>query len=185
MFNNYIRFLLFGILFLGIQEFWVSTLWGGSFFNFILAVIVTEITFLTLGYFLIKLFKKLFSERISNITTYVFSGLLGLILIEWIFMGYNLSHPDNGNLWSQFTMFTNWGGIILFAKIMLDNSNEIFKLKKYMFRFFISFTGFATFMGLLFLFINSQITFVVTYLATIIGYPLMNIFFIWYFIKKK
>jgi hypothetical protein len=81
---------------------------------------------------------------------------------------------------NQFVMFTTWGGAALFARMFTDESARG-NARTYALRFFLAFAGLATVLGLLFLVINPPLTFVVTYGAAVLGYPLMNVFFGWHF----
>ena len=113
--RNYIKYLLYGILFVGTQEFWVSVLWDGNIRSFILAVVILEVLFLTVTYILGKLIDKIFSKiRIADIVAYVVSGIIGLVVIEWMFVG---NTPDKLSTWHQFVMFGTWGGSALFARM--------------------------------------------------------------------
>lgn len=165
--NTYLRFLLFGILFVGTQEFWVTFLWRGELFYFFLAVVFMEIPFLTIMWFIAK--------KTRPWITYLVSGVFGLVVIEWLYAG-NLP----GGEASQFVMFTTWAGATLFALMYTDGRDS--KVKNYAMKYFLTFTGLATALGLVFFFANPQISFVITYWAAIIGYPIMTIFFIWYLI---
>jgi hypothetical protein len=179
--RRYIHFLLFGILYVGIQEFWVSVLWKGSLISFALAVVITEVLYLTFAFFVGKWIDAIFSKiRIADLVAYVVCGLVGLITIEWIFVGNRPGETEA----NQFVMFTTWGGAALFARMMTDSSANVVKVKLYALRFFLLFTGLATLLGLIFAVINSQLTFAITYVAAILGYPIMNVFFIWYFFIK-
>lgn len=176
-----IRYLLFGILYVGIQEFWVSVLWKGSIVAFVLAVVITEVIFLTVTYQLGKVIDTIFAKlRIADVIAYVVFGLLGLVTIEWMFAGNRPGQTEA----NQFVMFTTWGGAALFARMMTDGAENVEKIKKYSLRFFLLFTGLATALGLVLSVINPQLSFAVTYVAAVLGYPIMNVFFIWYFIRK-
>ena len=177
--RSYIKYLLFGILFVGMQEFWVNVIWRGNLISFILAIVILDFIFVSITYHVSKfLDKKL--PGIADIIIYLMFGIIGLVFIEWI-LWTNAPGQTEAN---QFVMFTTWAGTAIFARIFTDKSNNLEKIKKYLFRYFIFLTGTATLIGIIFLAINPQISFIVTFLAANIGYPLMIPFFIWYFIKK-
>ena len=179
--RSLIRFLSFGILYVGIQEFWVSVIWRGDLAAFFLAVAVTEVLFLLFAYFVGKLVDRLFSWlRVADIVAYLLFGAVGLVTIEWIFAG-NLPGKTEAN---QFVMFTTWGGAALFARLFTDRAPYLERVRKYALASFLAFVGVATALGITFSVSNSSFAFAATYIAAIFGYPAMNVFFIWFFIRK-
>jgi len=177
--RNFKKYLLFGILYVGIQEFWVSVIWRQDIVSFILAVVITETLFLSFTFYAGKTLERFVSPRFVDFFTYLVSGIVGLATIEWYFAG-NAPGQTEAN---QFVMFTTWGGAALFARIQTDNLVDS-KMKKIILRLFLVFSVPATVLGLLLLFVNPPLSFAVTYVAAVLGYPLMNILFVWFFIKK-
>lgn len=93
-------------MFVGIQIFWVSVIWRGDIFGYVLEVIITDVLFVTFTYFLVKLIDNIFSKfRIADVIVYLLSGVIGLVIIEWMFAG---NFPGKTEA-SQLTMFTTWG----------------------------------------------------------------------------
>ena len=184
--RNYLKFVLYGILVVGIQEFWVSYVWRNDIKSFLMAVIILEVLFLTFAFHFGKLIDKLFTKlRIADLIAYLIFGLVGLIVIEWFFAG---NWPGSGR--NQFVMFSTWGGAALIARLFTDNSYDLKNVKKYFLKFYIPFAAIVTVLALIF---PSTLTFspekvsasfAITYLAANWGYPLMNIFYIWFIIKK-
>ncbi len=175
--NNYLRFLLFGLLFIWVQTFWVSVIWRGEIISYILELLITDTIFVSIWFHINKIFKK---YNINDLFLYLLFWIIGLVIIEWIFAG-NFPGQTEAN---QFVMFTTWWGTILFAKMFTEKSIELVRLKKYTFNYFLSFTWIATLISLIFLIINPEISFVITYIAAIIGYPIMTVFFLIYLFKK-
>ena len=99
--------------------------------------------------------------------------------IEWLYAG-NVPGETEAN---QFVMFTTWGGAALFARMFTDESARG-NARTYALRFFLLFAGSATVLGLLFLIIDPSLSFAVTYVAAVLGYPLMNVFFGWHFASQ-
>jgi hypothetical protein len=158
------------MLYVGVQEFWVSVLWRGDIRSFLLAVIITEGVFLAVTLYLGK-----FLDRALHRT-----GVADLVAsIEWLFAG-NVPGRTEAN---QFVMFTTWGGAALFARMFTDESARG-NARTYALRFFLLFAGSATVLGLAFLLVNPRLSFAVTYVAAILGYPLMNVFFGWHFASQ-
>ena len=177
--GKYFKFLLLGILFVGTQEFWVSFIWRGEFASFALAVLITETLFLTVAFFLAKLFRRIPGPRFSSLALYLSMGLIGLVVIEWIIVG-NLPGQTEA---SQIVMFPTWGGSAIFALILTDeNANE--KLKRFMVLTFAILAAIATIVSLILMSVNPQLSFALTYLTAITLYPCMNIFYIWHFIGE-
>jgi hypothetical protein len=164
----------------GTQEFWVSVLWRADIRSFLLAVIITEGLFLTFTLWLGNLLDRLlYRTGVADLVAYVLFGGVGLLAIEWLFAG-NVPGSTEAN---QFVMFTTWGGAALFARMFTDESARG-NARTYALRFFLVFAGLATVLGLLFLAINPPLTFAVTYVAAVLGYPLMNVFFAWHFARQ-
>ncbi|MBC8877097.1 MAG: hypothetical protein H8E44_47315 [Planctomycetes bacterium] len=82
----------------------------------------------------------------------------------------------------QLTMFTTWGGGVVFARMFTDKSPELDRVKRISLRYFLTLIVTASVIATIFKFINFRITFAVTYLAALFGYTFMNVFFIWLFV---
>jgi hypothetical protein len=191
--RNYLKFLLFGILFVGVQEFWVSVLWKlGTeslttlLFNFFLAVVITEVLFLTVAFYGGKLIDKMFSKlRIADLVSYIVFGMLGLIVIEWVYMG---NVPGSGR--NQFVMFSTWGGAALIARLFTDESIYLEKIKFVFLKTFIPFAVIFTIFGIIIpstiLITPEQValSFFLTYNGANFLYPLFNIIYLWFFVNK-
>ena len=177
--RNFKQYLFFGILYVGIQEFWVSVIWRQDIVSFILAVVITETLFFSFTYYAGKTLERFVSPRFVDFFAYLVFAMVGLATIEWYFAG-NVPGQTEAN---QFVMFTTWGGAALFARIQTDNLVDP-RTKKIILRLFLAFSVPATVVGLLLLVVNRQLSFAVTYVAAILGYPLMNILFVWFFVKK-
>jgi len=179
--NRFGKYLLFGLLFIGFQTFWVSVIWRNDITGFILELVITDVLFLIVNYFAGIILDKFIPRKgLSDLLIYFFAAFLGLVVIEWIFVG---NFPGETEA-SQFVMFTTWGGAAFFARMFSYKSSNLIKIRKYTFLFFVTFAGIATVLGLLFLAVNPKTSFVITYYAATVGYPLMVPFFIWYAMKK-
>ena len=145
----------------------------------LLAILVLETGFFTLGFLLGKVIDSRFpSLRYNDLVVYFVMGLMGLILIEWLFVGnWPWVQPT-----IQLTMFTTWGGGVVFARMFTDKSPELDRVKRISLRYFLTLIVTASVIATIFKFINFRITFAVTYLAALFGYTFMNVFFIWLFV---
>ncbi len=168
---------MYGLLFIGVQTFWVSVIWRGDIRGYILELLITDILFVT-GTFMAG--RMLFSFRGADVLIYLLAGFAGLVIIEWLFAG----HWPGKTEASQFVMFTTWAGISAFARMMTDTSQNIQMVRSATFLFLLCLGGGGTITGLLLKAVNSPLVFKVTYLAANIGYPLMMPFFIVYFVQK-
>ncbi len=175
------KFLLNGIIFIGIQEFWVSFIWNLNLVSFLMAVIILEVAFLFIAYILNKNLRRIFENQSrADLVSYITMGLLGLIGIEWIYVGNWTLQP-----WLQLTMFSTWGGSALFAIIITDENDEIIQFARKFKKWFIIIVGITTILGLLLLFANSELAFILTYLVANTLYPLLNIVYFKYFRLKS
>ncbi|MBL7041496.1 MAG: hypothetical protein ISR77_22875 [Pirellulaceae bacterium] len=177
--RSYLRFVATGWLFVGTQEYWVAFLWRNDLIGMLLAILVLETGFFTLGFLLGKVIDSRFpSLRYNDLVVYFVMGLMGLILIEWLFVGnWPWVQPT-----IQLTMFTTWGGGVVFARMFTDKSPELDRVKRISLRYFLTLIVTASVIATIFKFINFRITFAVTYLAALFGYTFMNVFFIWLFV---
>ncbi len=108
----YLKFIAFGGLFVGVQEFWVSYIWRGDLTAFLLAVSLTEPGFLTLAY---GLHRRL-PVRFQALALFAIMGSLGLFGIEWWLVG----NTPGGSEANQLVMFATWGGAAVFALLQTD-----------------------------------------------------------------
>lgn len=177
--KDYFRFITTGWLFVGTQEYWVAFLWRDNLRGMLLAILVLETGFFTLGFLLSKAIdSRLPSFRYNNLVVYIVMGLVGLVLIEWLFAGnWPWVHPT-----TQLTMFTTWGGGVVFARLVADKSPERERVKRTSLCYFLILVITASVVATIFKFVNVKVTFAVTYLAALIGYTFMNVFFIWLFV---
>lgn len=177
--RSYLRFIATGWLFVGTQEYWVALLWRNNLLGMLLAILVLETSFFTLGFLLGKAIDSRFpSLRYNDLIVYIVMGLVGLVLIEWLFVGnWPWVQPT-----IQLTMFTTWGGGVVFARMITDKSPELDRVKRISLRYFLTLIVTASVIATIFKFIDFRITFAVTYLAALFGYTFMNVFFIWLFV---
>jgi hypothetical protein len=179
MSRSYLRFVATGWLFVGTQEYWVAFLWRNNLLGMLLAILVLETSFFTLGFVLGKAIDSRFpSFKYNDIIVYIVMGLVGLVLIEWLLVGnWPWVHPT-----TQLTMFTTWGGGVVFARMITDKSPELDRVKRISLRYFLALIVTVSVIATIFKFIDFRITFAVTYLAALFGYTFMNVFFIWLFV---
>ena len=176
--RNYLKYLAFGILFVGVQEFWVSVIWRGEIMGFVLAVLITEVAFFSFTYFCGMLLERFFGHtRFLEPVAYLIFGLSALIIIEWYFMG-NLP----GGEASQFVMFSTWGGAAVMARIFTDEGVGLQRLRKIILATYLPFAVLFTVLGLILP--SQELRFAVTYLAAVNGYVALNIFYLIFFWKK-
>ena len=136
-------------------------------------VIGFDFLYIVFAFFSTKIFDRL---RFADIIIYIVYGFFGLFFIEWFLIGNSpLQNPDA----NQFIMFSYWGGAVLTARIFTDEKTR--KLKKAILWFFIPYSIISIIGGNL-IPLNERLGPIV--LMAIIGYGLMNIFYILYFIKK-
>jgi hypothetical protein len=177
--RSYLRFITTGWLFVGTQEYWVAFLWRDNLRGMLLAILVLETGFFTLGFLVSKAIdSRLPSFRYNNLIVYIVMGLGGLVLIEWLFAGnWPWVNPT-----TQLTMFTTWGGGVVFARMFTDKSPGRDRVKRMSLCYFLILVITASVVATIFKFINFKVTFAVTYLAALFGYTFMNVFFIWLFV---
>ena len=168
-------YLIAGLFFSLVMEFMFQVQIQNNVVGFLMTPII-QIPFLLLAYFTSKFIFK--NSRFREIMIYVIYGLIGLFIIEWLYVGNTpWGNPDA----TQFIMFSYWGGAVIFARILTDKDKLVKKLKKWTLNYFIIYSLIAIFLGFLIPF-NERLGIIV--LMAIVGYGLMNIFYIWYFVKK-
>ncbi|HIP24611.1 MAG TPA: hypothetical protein EYG79_13620 [Rhodobacteraceae bacterium] len=158
---RYLKFLSFGILFVGLQEFWVSYIWRGDFRSFVLAITITEGLFLSIAFAL----RRWLPLRFEALGLFIIMGLLGLVGIEWLLVGNTPSQSDA----SQIVMFATWGGAAVFALLQTDKAAPK-RLKRFAFWAFLVPALLATLAALA---TGQETAFAITYLTAITLYPLM------------
>lgn len=176
--RNKFKYLLFGVLFVGIQEFWVSVIWRGDFVGFVLAVLITETVFFTFTYLCGLLFERqLKGSRLIEPILFVVFGVTGLVVIEWWFVGNTPSSEA-----SQIVMFSTWGGSAIMARIFTDQDARLNRLRKLILMTFVPVAALATLLGLTLP--THEMRFTVTYLTANFGYLALNVFYLMFFIQK-
>ena len=111
---------------------------------------------------------------------------------NWIGIHDNLRTPRAGNVpggqASQIVMMSTWAGSVMMARLFTDPTLSLVRFKKIVLRIFLILVIPVTLLGLLLANSSgnglSNPGFVITYFAANIGYPLMNIFWIIFFVKK-
>jgi hypothetical protein len=173
-------YLLHGLFFLLVMEFMfkiqIQNKPGDFFF-----VLIIELPFLLLAYFTSKRVFK--NSRKRELWIYLIYGLIGLIFIEWIFVGNTPFVLPN--LLYQFMMFSYWGGAVVFSRILTDKNDSVKKIRTWTLRYFVIYSIIAITFGFLVPSGTLEQRMIPILLMAIAGYGLMNIFYIWYFVKSS
>lgn len=115
--KKYILYLLWGLLFVLPGEFFLQILIHHGGHNVLKNTLVSYIVFLTIVVIFSRVFKKIFKGKAGFVLgQYLFWGVIGLIVVEWILL--ENSPIGNPNA-SQLGMFTWWGMISIFPIIFM------------------------------------------------------------------
>jgi hypothetical protein len=118
------------------------------------------------------------NSKLNEFWIYLFYGLIGLFIIEWVYVGNSPWANPNAN---QFIMFSYWGGSIIFARIISNKTESVQAIRKWTKRYFIIYSILAITLGFL-IPQDQRLTLIV--LMAIIGYGFMNVLYFLYFVKR-
>ncbi|MFA5992568.1 MAG: hypothetical protein WC796_02600 [Candidatus Pacearchaeota archaeon] len=176
--KNFLIYIIVALVFFAVMEFMFSVLIRGDLSNFF-GSIVFNLVFVIFVFFSSKLIDLAFRKSwVADVVVYFVYGFVGL-MIEWFIIG---NSPWQNPLASQVTMFSYWAGAIIMARIFTDDSKKLKSLKRGTLLFFVPYAFISIAAG--FLIVNYEWRFAVLIWLAIIGYDLMNIFYLWYFVKK-
>ncbi len=168
--------MLTGLFFLLVMEFMYKIQIFGDMGAFLFTPVI-QIPFLAFAYFTSGFFdERLGMKDWKEPFYYIIYGLIGLIPVEWVLCG---NSPWGNPQAVQLIMFTYWGGSVVFSRMVVDPS--VGKVKRWTSGYFLLFTSAAFVLGFL---IPEGDRFGWVILMSLIGYGLMNVFFVWYFLKK-
>ena len=97
----------------------------GNLIGFFMTPII-QIPFLLTSFYISNFLEKKLQAKIIEPLIYFITGMLGLIVIEWIYVGHT---PWGSDAW-QLLMFIFWGGAVVFSRIITDVNTNINKLRK-------------------------------------------------------
>ncbi|MFH1425196.1 MAG: hypothetical protein ABIG28_00500 [archaeon] len=177
---NFFKYILIGLLFASVGEgliwFFVGDVRGYVFATFMYACI------LVVAFFFGKLIDKLIKKKaVTDIVYFLLFGFIGL-MTEWAIGNSPWSNPNAG----QFSMFVFHATTYFMPRLFLDKRKWVGKIKKWILRYFVIYF-ILVFLGLFF-FVRSlppdQIVGWLAFLSFIVGYNVLVIFYLWYFIKN-
>lgn len=110
-----LKFIVVGLVFAGIGEYWFSVLIRGDVANFVGSIVFNTI-YLTAAYG-VSLLGIRASGRVTVTSFGIASGIAGL-MIEWFLIG---NSPWGNPQASQTTMFAYWAGMVMMPLIYTDD----------------------------------------------------------------
>ena len=167
-----IQYIIIGLVFATVVEVINMGILGGNWFGMVKTLLIVYSLFIMIGY-------KLRNTR--PVIQFAIMGALGLILIEWIFIGT----PPSGAQ-SIVTLFIFQGGIFIYwatvgvaPRLFLDESESVRNIKKGFTWFYFGWFAMVYLVGLVFTVGNIRFVFMQT--ASALGHLILLRFYIAYF----
>jgi len=162
----FIKFILVGLLFSFLGEFVLKILWNNDPGAFLRTILIYTLLLAAL-YFINKILDYNISNKFRlNLIYYLISGLLGLVVIEWIILG-TISNP----IPIQVGMFAFWTVTFMMPRLFTSDSPNLDKIKKSALKFYLWYTTGTILVGLL-LPSESKVFFLAWFMT--IGYIFLN-----------
>lgn len=111
------RYILLGVASMASAEFQGNVLLRGSLINFFLAMVVVYATLSAIAY---QIGRHIRSEH-ANLWFYAVGGLFGMVIIEWILIGF---YPGSGKSGIHAAMFTNWAAVFTVPRLFTAEPTE-------------------------------------------------------------
>ncbi|MFH1308345.1 MAG: hypothetical protein ABIH72_05835 [archaeon] len=172
--NKFFKFIIIGILFATVAEFVLNILILKNINSYLFTFII-YFTLLTFAYFLGKIINKI-RKPYSEILYYIIASTFGL-MFEWFLLG---NAPWLNLDANQIGMFSFWAAVFMMPRIFCLKNENLNKLKKYIKVYFIIYAIILILLG--FIIPESSKIFILTLVITL-GYTIMNVFYLWFFIK--
>ncbi|KYK38097.1 MAG: hypothetical protein AYK18_17765 [Theionarchaea archaeon DG-70] len=182
--NKTLKFILIGLVFAGVEEFLTIALIKEDLSGFFIVMVLVFPLYLTIVYFSSKIIDYFWRREIADVIHFFTYGIMGL-MIEWFLIGLSPwsnpeAHPGTMLIF-QVGMFSFWATLSFVPRIFIDGRKKFNKIKKKMLKFYVSYFTIVYVIAFL---LPVYARFVILILLIIVGYSLMNIFYLQYFLKS-
>ncbi|MGD2250173.1 MAG: hypothetical protein PVF58_17350 [Candidatus Methanofastidiosia archaeon] len=182
--NKILKFILMGVVFAGVEEFLTIALIKEDLSGFFIVIMLFFPLYLTIVYFSSKIINYFWRKEFADIIHFFTYGIAGL-MIEWFLIGLSpWSNPEahpGAMFFFQVGMFSFWATVSFVPRMFIDERKKFNKIKKTMLKFYVSYFVIVYIIAFL---LPVYARFVVLILLIIVGYGLMNIFYLQYFLKS-
>lgn len=111
------RYVLLGVASMASAEFQANVLLRGTFIGWVLAMVVVYAGLSAIAWLIGQ---KVQSEH-ADLWFYAVGGLFGLVIIEWIFIGF---YPGSGKPGIHAAMFTNWAAVFTIPRLFTTEPTQ-------------------------------------------------------------
>ena len=182
--NKVLKFILIGLVFAGVEEFLTIALIREDFLGFFTVILLVFPIYLILVYFSSTFIDYFWGRETADVVYFFTYGTTGL-LIEWFLIGLSPWSNPEANPGAMFIfqigMFSFWVTISFVPRIFIDERKQFNAIKKTMLKFYVSYFVVTYIIASI---IPPHLRFVVLIPLIIVGYSLMNIFYLLYFTKS-
>jgi len=175
--NRFIKFILIGLLFASVGEFATSYFAKQDVLAYFLASFMYGVI-LVFAYFGDKFIDKVIKKKaVADIVYFLIFGFIGL-MTEWAIGNTPWGNPQA----SQFSMFMFHVTTYFAPRFFLDKREWVGKIQRAFLKYFIPY--FVVSYIVFFLLPQAYLLFWVVVLCFLIGYNVLIVFYLWYFIKN-
>lgn len=179
-----LKFILIGLIFAGVEEFLTIALIKKDLSGFFNVMVLIFPTYLTIVFFSSKIIDYFWRREIADVIHFLTYGIAGL-MIEWFLIGLSPwsnpeAHPGTMLIF-QVGMFSFWATLSFVPRIFIDERKRFNTIKNRMLKFYVSY---FIIVYIIAFFIPVYARFVILILLIIVGYSLMNVFYLQYFLKS-
>ncbi|MHA2366301.1 MAG: hypothetical protein ACXAC7_20260 [Candidatus Hodarchaeales archaeon] len=177
--KSFFKYIILGLLVASLEEFITQGVLKNNLIDWIVPTIVVFGSFLIFMHIYIKYLENNYAESKAFVMFYLGAGFFGLF-IEWIFIGLNpWRDPNVLQIPFQLGMFGFWGSIALAPIILLDQKKTNINLRNLFKKTLL--IGFSLIYFIVFTTSPDEKQFVITIIAVILFFLLLNVFYFKYF----
>jgi hypothetical protein len=182
--RKFLKFMLIGSFFATVEEFLTVVIIRQDIASYLFTLLILFPAFLTFVWVTSPILGKLVArEPLKEITIFFVYGLIGL-LIEWFLIGLSPWSDPNANwvlmLVFQLGMFSFWATVAFAPRIFIDTREASQNTRRAILKFYIPYFLIVYLISLL---VPEQLKFVMTIVLIILGYLMLNLFYIKYFLR--
>ena len=182
--NKALKFILIGLVFAGVEEFLTIALIKEDLLGFFIVMVIVFPFYLIIVYFSSKIIDYFWRKETADVVHFFAYGVTGL-MIEWFLIGLSpWSNPEAhpGVMFAfQVGMFSFWATVSFVPRLFIDERKKFNKIKRTMLKFYVTYFVLVYIIAFL---LPLHARFAILILLIIVGYSLMNIFYIQYFMKS-
>ena len=111
------RYVLFVVASMASAEFQTNVLLRGNLIGWVLAMVIVYAGLSAIGW----LIDRQVDSPLADIGFYFLGGLFGLVIIEWVLIGF---YPGSGKPGIHAAMFTNWAAVFTIPRLFTAEPTE-------------------------------------------------------------